>query len=363
MNFTETEEQRMLRDAAREFVSARFPAGRVAELADGDGFDPAEWHEIAELGWTGISAPEEAGGAGMGFLEEAVVAEELGRGLFPGPFFSTVVLALPALGSAPDLLEEVVAGKTITTLAWAGPDGRFETSGFSVGVGSGEQAGHLYGSAWFVPDLGLADLVVVAGEGHGGPGLWAVRRDAESVSSEDLPTVDTTRRMGALFLEGAEGRLLCEGDSAVALLEEIRTRALAALSAEAVGVASRALDLAVDHARTREQFGRPIGTFQAVSQQLADAYVEIESARSLAQWAALTVAEGAEEASVAASAAKAFAAEAAVRTCERSIQVHGGIGFTWEHPLHRYYKRAEWIEASMGRPSSLREGIAAHLLD
>lgn len=366
MNFAETEDQRMLRASAREFLAARYPIERVAELADGEGFDPADWKEVAELGWTGISVPEVAGGAGLGFLEEMVVIEELGRALFPGPFFSTVVLAIPALLSAPDLLEEAVAGGTIATLAWAGPGGAFEASRLSAGVGRGEDPSHLcqlYGQAWFVPDLALAELVVVVAEGPGGAGLWAVRRDGDATSWHELPTVDTTRRLGALFLEGAEGRPLAEGEEATLLLAHIRDRALAALAAEAVGVAGKTLELAVDHARTREQFGRPVGAFQAVSQQLADAYVETESARSLAQWAAWAVANAADETPRTAAAAKAFAAEAAMGTCERAIQVLGGIGFTWEHPLHRYYKRAEWIAAYMGWPAELRARVAADLLD
>jgi alkylation response protein AidB-like acyl-CoA dehydrogenase len=363
MNFAETDEQRMLRAQAREFLEDRYPIERVAAIADGEGFEKPAWREIAGLGWTGISAPEQVGGAGLGFFEEAVVIEELGRALVPGPFFSTVVLALPALGTAPDLARRIVAGEIIATLAWAGPGGEFDTTRFPTGVGRGEDRAHLYGSTWFVPDLALADLAVVAGWGPGGPGLWAVPLDQERVSRNDLPTLDTTRRLGSLFVEGAQGRLLAEGGEAEAMLEWIRDRALAALAVEAVGVASTALDLAAAYARTRQQFGRPIGTFQAVSQQLADAYAETELARSLALWAAALVAEGSPEASRAAAAAKALAAEAAVRTCERAIQVHGGIGFTWEHPLHRFYKRAEWIQAYMGWPTEQRERVARALLD
>ncbi len=362
MNFAETEERRMLRGSAREFLAARFPPERVADIADGDGFDSGSWKEIAELGWTGISVPEADGGAGMGFLEEMVVIEELGRSLYPGPFFATVVLALPALRLAPDLLAEVLAGTAIATLAWAGPEGEFDPSGLGAGIARDDGTSRLHGAAWFVPDLHVADLVVVVASGPDGPGLWAVRPDRGAASREELPAVDTTRRLGTLTLAGAEGRLLAEGPPAESLLCRIRERALAALAAEAVGVAARALDLAVQHARTREQFGRPVGAFQAVSQQLADAYVETESARSLVQWAAWAVENQADDAAVAVAAAKAFAGEAAVRTCERAIQVHGGIGFTWEHPLHRSYKRAEWIAAYMGWPATLRALVASALL-
>ncbi|MBI4259131.1 MAG: acyl-CoA/acyl-ACP dehydrogenase [Actinobacteria bacterium] len=365
MNFTFSEEQVMLRDSARDFLAARYPIEKVAEIADGDGFDPADWPAVAELGWTGISVPEDAGGAGMGFLEEMVVIEELGRALYPGPFFSTVVLALPALQRSPELLERVLTGEAPATLAWAGPGGEFTSDRVSVGAGFGDEddSGHLFGMTLFVPDLAQASLVVVPAMVDGGMALWAVEADAEKSDRAPLPTVDTTRRLGSFSLEGAEARLLAGPDEAGMLLESIRDRALAALAAEAVGVASRALELSVEHASTREQFGKPIGAFQMVSAELADAYVEVEQARSLAYWAAWAVAHGSPDAPVAAAGAKAYAAEAAVRTCERAIQVHGGIGFTWEHPLHRYYKRALWIAAYLGWPADQRERVAASLLD
>jgi alkylation response protein AidB-like acyl-CoA dehydrogenase len=359
MNFTFSEEQEMLRTSAREFLSDRYPLERIAEIADGDGLDPASWSEAAELGWTGISLPENAGGAGMSFLEEIVVIEEMGRSLYPGPFFSTVVLALPTLAEAPDLLESVVAGKAAATVAWAGADGEYATSGLSTKAVRRGDDWALSGTTLFVPDLPTADLVVVAAESEDGPGLWAVQRDGESTTWEELPSVDTTRRLGALHLDGAAGRLLAEGAER---LERIRDHALAALAVEAVGVADRALELAVDHAKSRHQFDRPIGTFQGVSHKLADGYVEVENARSLAYYAGWAVANGADEASDAAAAAKGYAAEAAVDVCEKAIQAHGGIGFTWEHPLHRFYKRALWIAAFMGWPAAQRARVAASVL-
>ena len=209
MNLTFSDEQEMLRDSAREFLQSKYPVERVAEIADGEGFDPSSWSEVAELGWTGISLPEDAGGAGMSFLEEMVVIEELGRAVYPGPFFSTVVLALPALSLAPELLESVVAGKSAATLAWAGADGRFEADGLAVRA----DGDRLSGTALFVPDLAVADQVVVAAQGDGGAGLWLVGRDGEGASWEDLPTVDTTRRLGALTLSNAPGRVLAEPGS------------------------------------------------------------------------------------------------------------------------------------------------------
>ena len=321
MDFAFTAEQEELRRQARSFLDERYPAERVAELADSDeGWDPGSWGELAELGWLGASVSEEAGGAGLGFLEEAVLFEELGRALYPGPFFSTVALALPEL--PPELQAEVAAGAT-----------RWSAS--------------LDGS--LVPDLALVDRVLVARDGK----LVAVPGGGQA-----LATTDSTRRYGRLSGAGGGDEV---GDASA--LERIRVRAFAALALEAVGIAERALELAVDYAKAREQFGKPIGVYQAISHPLADSYVDTELARSLSYWAAWCVAEADEQAPVAAAAAASYAAEVAVAVCERSIQIHGGTGFTWEHVLHRYYKRAQWIQSYGGFPASQRAEVARHLLD
>ncbi len=295
MRFAFTEEQEQLRQEARGFL-----AGRP---------EPA-WGELAELGWLGVSIPEELGGAGLGFLEEAVLFEETGRALYAGPYFATVGLALPALGD--EQLARVAAGEE----RWSA-----EVDGL-------------------VCDLGSVDWVVTEG--------GAARAEGEA-----LPTMDETRPLGRL----------ADGDRVPLAGTLDRPRTLAALACEAAGIAQAALELGVEHARNRQQFGKPIGVYQAVSHRLADTYVETELARSLAYWAAWCVAEADEQAPVAAAAAKAYASEAAVAACERAIQVHGGIGFTWEHVLHRYYKRALWIESWLGTGIELRARIAASLLD
>jgi alkylation response protein AidB-like acyl-CoA dehydrogenase len=249
MRFAFTEEQDELRRQARALLEEREPT----------------WNELAELGWLGVSVPEDAGGAGLGFVEEAVLFEELGRALYPGPYFATVAVALPQL--------------------------------------SADEQGR-----------------VARGE---------LKYDLEEVSLDGPVT---------------------------------RARAFTALAAEAVGIAQKALELAIEHASTREQFGKKIGVYQAVSHPIVDTYMETELARSLTYWAAWCVAEGDENATLASLAAKAYASEKAVEACERSIQVHGGIGFTWEHPLHRYYKRAQWIEVFGGYPARQRAEIAKLLL-
>ncbi len=333
MDFAFSEEQQMLREQARGFLAGKMPESKVVELADSDeGWDRSLHREMAELGWIGLSASESSGGAGMSFLDEAVLLEELGYALYPGPYFSTVALALPALETQPELLAKVAAGELTATVA--APLAR-------------------------VPDGAIADLIVVA-EGDGGSTTFSLH-ESGSCTIEPLSTMDRTRRY-AKVAPGGEGTPLAEGTEGAALVRQIELRALAAAALEAVGVAQKALDLAREYVKERQQFGKPIGIYQAVSHQIADTYLQVELARSLAYWAAWCVAESDEQASRAALAAKAQATEAAVFACERSIQVHGGIGFTWEHILHRYYKRAQWLQGFRGYPSAQLSRIADALL-
>jgi alkylation response protein AidB-like acyl-CoA dehydrogenase len=290
VEFSFTQEQEELRREARAFLEANPDAPLAA---------------LRELGWIGASVPEERGGGGLSFVDEALLLEEAGRALYPGPFLTTAVV-VPAL---PEVGDE----------AWS-----LELDGL-------------------VPHLDSVDRVL--------------REDmtAAPAEGETLATVDETRPLGRLST--TDGQQL-DGD-----FEPVRLRLLAALAAEAVGVAQKALELGVEYVSQREQFGKKIGTYQAVSHPLADTYVEAELARSLAYWAAWSVAEDDERAPLAAAAAKAQCAETAVAACERSIQVHGGIGFTWEHPLHRYYKRAQWIDAFGGHAAKQRAVVAAAILD
>jgi alkylation response protein AidB-like acyl-CoA dehydrogenase len=304
MDASFTTEQDELRRSAREFLAAT---------------SEPTWTQLADLGWTGVSVSEDHGGAGLGFLEEAVLAEELGRALVPGPWLTTTVL-LPALPA--DAQTEVAAGDASWTLALdeliAGLDG--------------------------------ATRVAIVG----GDGIY----ELEGFDRNVLETMDATRPLGVV-IGGDPGRRLAES----AMLPTLRARLQVLLALEAVGVGARALELGVEQARTREQFGRPIGVYQAVSHRLADTFTELELARSLALWAAWCVAEDESQARVAAAAAKSQAAEAAVVACERSIQVHGGTGFTWEHVLHRLYKRAQGIQTLDASPAQLRAEVAAALLD
>jgi alkylation response protein AidB-like acyl-CoA dehydrogenase len=305
VDFAFTPEQEELRTQARAYLATH---------------GEPSWKELAELGWTGVSVPEANGGAGLGFLEEAVLFEEMGRALTHAPYWSTIAVMLPAL--PPDLQAEVASGDASWTLA-TGP---------------------------LVPDLDTATRVATIG----GDSIW----ELQGAEREVLETNDETRPLGVVS-GGSAGERLASSE----LLPQIRTRSLTALSLEASGVGARALELAVDYAKERHQFGKPIGTYQAVSHPLATTLMELELGRSLALFAAWCITENDARASIAAAAAKSLCADAAVAACERSIQAHGGIGFTWEHVLHRLYKRALWIQAWEASGAQLRSEVAAHLLD
>jgi len=305
MDFGFTAEQEELRSQARAFLAAH---------------PEPSWAELAELGWTGISVAEADGGAGLGFLEEAIVFEEMGRALTHAPYWSTVAVTLPALPA--ELRAEVARGEASWTFA----------------------------TAPLVADLDTATRIAYVG----GDTIW----ELEGAAREVLLTNDETRPLGVVS-GGEPGRRLAGAEA----LPQLRTRSLAALALEACGVGSRALELAVDFAKERQQFGKSIGVYQAISHPLATTLMELELGRSLALFAAWCIAEGDPRAAVAAAAAKSHCAEAAVSACERSIQVHGGIGFTWEHVLHRLYKRALWIQAWEASARQLRSEVAAHLLD
>ena len=302
LSFTPLQEE--LRDQARRFLA---------------GTHEPTWAQLAELGWTGASVAEEHGGAGLGFLEEAVLHEAAGAALLHAPLWSTSTLLpfLPAEDQA-----AVASGDASWTLALAP----------------------------LVPDLDTTTHVAIVG----GDTVW----ELDGAEREVLATSDESRPLGVVS-GGEAGRALFPSE----LLPALRARSLTILAFEAVGVAGRALELAVAYATEREQFGRRIGTYQAVSHPLASSLAEVELARSLAWWASWCVAHDEPDAPVAAAAAKADAADAAVLACERAIQTLGGIGFTWEHVLHRLYKRALWIQTWEASPAQLRAEVAHHLLD
>ena len=342
MDFAFSEEQELLRAAAREYLADRYPAERVVALADSDaGWDPTGWKEIADLGWLD---PD------LGMLEHAVLAEETGNALLPAPWWSTIGLAWPLLDA--ELRDAVSTGDRRVTVAWAEPGGPATLEEAAAGGGvTADASGALSGRKVRVPDLtAVTDVIVVTGAG-----CYAVDLTANSGVVVARSTMDRTRRLGELDLDATPARKLATGRDEV---RRARRQALALLACESVGVAQRALDLAAAYTKERQQFGRIIGTYQAVSHRVANTFVSLQLARSMAYWAAWAVSADADDVDLAVAGASATAGEGAVFACEQSIQAHGGIGFTWEHVLHRYYKRAQWNLGFEGSGRTHRAAIA-----
>ncbi|MGH3244298.1 MAG: acyl-CoA dehydrogenase family protein [Spirillospora sp.] len=357
MKLAVTEEQRELRDALRRFFADRSPAREVRRLMVTDeGYDPGMWTRMAEeLGLQGLAIAAEHGGAGFGTRELAVVFEEMGRALVCAPFLATVTAAA-ALGAGEgdgghDLMPGIADGSTIATLAVAEDDGRWDLGTIKTVF----EGGRLRGSKNFVLDGHIADLLLVAARGDDGVGLYAVTGDAVGLVRERVPTLDQTRRLARVRFDGVAARRV-GGAKDVAWALDV---AAVALAAEQLGGAQKTLDMTVEYAKVRHQFGRPIGSFQAVKHRCADMYVLVESARSAVLNAAAVADETPHELPAAAALAKAFCSDAFFHTAGEAIQLHGGIGFTWEHDAHLYFKRAQGSRQLFGAPGTHRERLAA----
>jgi alkylation response protein AidB-like acyl-CoA dehydrogenase len=378
MNFGFSDEQEMLRASARRFLETECETRFVRRMmADDTAHDPRFWKQLTELGWTGLMIPEEHGGQGGSFLDLIVVLEETGRALMPGPFFAGVVGGLTALlegGSSPqhaELLPRVARGELLTTLAVAEADGRFDASGVQLRASRAGSDGSyvLSGEKHFVHDAHVADLLVVAarsgGSGDGGITLCMVDAHAPGVRVTPLRTVDMTRRICRVGFDQVRvppGRVLGAPGEGSRLLERAVWLSVTGLVAEMVGTAQQALDRAVAYAKERVQFGRPIGSFQAIKHKCVDMMVAVENARSLAYYAAWAVAEHAREAPQAVAMAKAYASDMVQQVTSEAIQVHGGIGFTWEHDMHLFHRRAVAQEAAFGSAPAHRDAVARALL-
>ena len=368
MNFGFTEEQEFLRSTAREFLQNECPLTRVRELMeDPAGYDPALWSKMAELGWLGLLVPEEYGGSGLTCVDLLVVLEEMGRALLPSPFFGTLqgTLALLRAGSdtqRKELLTAVAAGETVLSLAIteeAGTENATDISTSALKDGSGYRVS---GTKLFVPHGQNADRIVVAartgGEGEGGISLLLVDRAGEGVEVTPLESMDQTSRIAEVRFDGAPGELLGAENGGWSTWQWVRDRALVALSAEAVGGAEKVLEDSVAYAKERVQFGKPIGVHQAIKHKCADMLIEVESSKSITYYAGWTAAEDLEEASLAAAMAKAYTSDAYRHCSAENIQIHGGVGFTWEYDCHLYFKRAKAIEVTYGDPTYHRERVA-----
>jgi alkylation response protein AidB-like acyl-CoA dehydrogenase len=376
MDFGFTPEQDMLRETARRFLETECaPATVRAAIASPTAHDPALWRQLAELGWLGVLVPEAYGGLGGSFLDLTVILEETGKVLLPGPFFATAVLgttALLAAGSAAQrerLLPAIARGDLVVALA-AGPAADATAREPAMLTARPHHDGWvLAGAERFVLDAHVADrLVVAARPADGSPDdttLFLIDPRAGGVEILPLRTADMTRRWCTLRCADvpiAAADVLGSPGGGAAALRRTLAHAESGLATELVGVAQRALDMSVAYANTRTQFGRPIGSFQAIKHKCVDMMVAVENARSLAYYAAWTVSEDAPEAHQAVAMAKAYASDMGKTVTSEAIQVHGGIGFTWEHDLHLYYRRALAAEASFGTAAVHRERIADTIL-
>ena len=362
MQLVFTEEQEELRRSARAFLAEHSSSDRVrSAMASELGWDAETWKRIGgELGWTGVAIPETHGGVGLGFIELMGLVEEMGEALLCAPFFSSVCLAAPALVAARDSaaarewLPLIAEGRATATVVASGVAAQRRGAGFV-----------LDGGARLVLDGHGADLLVVAAEHAGATSLFAVPSAARGVERRAHPTMDQTRRFAAVELRGvevgADALLGAEGQGAAAL-ERALDEARVALAAEQVGGAQRCLDMAVAYAKERVQFGRAIGSFQAIKHKCADMMVAVESARSATYYAGCAVAEASDRVAQLASTAKAWASESYFRCAAEALQIHGGVGFTWEYDVHLHLKRARSMEAFLGTPAWHRERVAAKVL-
>jgi alkylation response protein AidB-like acyl-CoA dehydrogenase len=369
MNFAFTEEQDELRKTVRAFLESKSPETAVREQMETEtGFDPAVWSQMGEqMGLQGLAIPEEFGGSGYTNTELGIVLEEMGRSLLCAPYFSTVVLAANTLLQAGDaaakqeLLPGIASGETIATLAFTEPSGKWDESGITLeATGSGSDW-KLNGTKMFVLDGNTASLIIVAAKTGKGVSLFTVAGDAAGLTRTNLSTMDQTRKQSKLEFADTPAKLIGTEGEGWKTLSTVLDLAAVGLAAEQVGGAQKVLDMAVEYAKVRVQFGRPIGSFQAIKHKCADMLLEVESAKSAAYYAMWCASEMNDELPSVASLAKAYCSEAYFHAAAENIQIHGGIGFTWEHPAHLYFKRAKSSEIYLGDPTYHRELLAQRI--
>ena len=369
MNFAFSEEQEELRKAVRRFLDDKSPETEVRRLMETEsGYDEAVWKQMAEqLGLQGLAIPEEFGGSGYTYVELVVVLEEMGRSLLCAPYFASVALGANLLLSAgdeaakKDYLPGIAAGTTIATVALAEASGRWDEEGVTLEASGSGSDWTLSGEKLYVLDGHTADLVLVAARTPAGVSVFAVEKGANGFTAEALSTMDQTRKQAKLIFAQTSARLVGGDGQGWAAISKTLDLAAVALAAEQVGGAQKVLDMAVEYAKVRIQFGRPIGSFQAIKHKCADMLLEVESAKSAAYYAGWAAAEDNDELPVVASLAKSYCSEAYFHATAENIQIHGGIGFTWEHPAHLYFKRAKSSELLFGDPSYHRELLAQRI--
>ncbi|MEW6268750.1 MAG: acyl-CoA dehydrogenase family protein [Thermodesulfobacteriota bacterium] len=374
MDFGLTEDQELLARSAREFLASEASTTTVRRIIeDTHAFSPELFRKMVAQGWTGLLVPEAYGGLGLGMLDAAVLLTELGRGVTPAPMLSSAVLATTLLCSAAssaqkkEWLPRLASGEVLATVAWLEEGDRLDPAGVALRPRRVRGGFRLAGAKLFVMDAAIAHVLLVAartgpGSGEAGISLLLVPRDTPGITVTPLPTVDPTRRIYEVVFDDVTvppERVVGGEGKAWKHLARLLDTACVAIAAESQGGAERALEMAVEYAKVREQFGRPIGSFQAVKHMAAECFSEIEPSRSLLWYAAWAQQGNPRDASRAAAMAKARLGDVYSRTTDTAVQMHGGIGFTWEHDIHFWFKRARCNEVAFGNPSWHRERVAA----
>ena len=371
MDFGLSQEQEELQRSARQFLEAECPASFVRETSkEADGFSRRLHERMAEMGWTGLIVPEAHGGLGLGMLDMELLLEEMGRAVVPGPFFASSVLAVTGLRKASAALRKqwlpkIASGEAIGTVALLEESDRLDSGGVTTKAKKAKGGFQLDGKKMFVLFAQVADFLIVpartSGKGDAGITLFLVPRDTPGVIIRPLDTLDLTRRVyevefkqahvGKAALIGAEGK-------GWGIVQEIAAAGAVGIAADSLGGSEKLLEMSVEYSKVRQQFGRAIGSFQAMKHIAAEMIADIEPARSLAWYAGYTLDVAPKQAPLAVAMAKSHLSDMYSRVANRALQMHGGIGFTWEHDLHFWFKRAAWNYGAFGDPQWHRERIA-----
>jgi len=370
MDFELSKPQKMLQDSVNEFLSRHCPLERVRELMETPtAHDPELWEGLTDQGWTSLTLPEDYEGLELGAVELAAVTEAMGAFCMPGPFISNLWAAelLAAAGNdvlAGEILPGVADGETLVTVALLEESGSWDPDDVELTIGGTAEEPIVSGTKLFVSDAETADVLLVVGRIDGELAVVTVPRDSDGLTVEAMSAIDATRKLSKLVFENvAGGRLVVRGEQAAKALSKSTRLATVAVCAELVGGMQWVLDTTLEYAKTREQFGRVVGSFQAVQHHCADMLYHLESARSAAYYSAWAVSVDDPGADGAVSVAKAYCSDAAREVGNLGIQVHGGIGFTWEHDLHLLYKRSKSNEILFGDATYHRDRIADMVID
>jgi alkylation response protein AidB-like acyl-CoA dehydrogenase len=369
MNSAFTEEQEELRRTVRSFLESKSAESAVREQMDTEaGYDAAVWAQMAEqMGLQGLHIPEEYGGSGYTYVELGIVLEEMGRALLCAPFFPTVVLAANTLIQSGDdsakkaHLPGIASGETIATVAYTEPSGKWDESGVEMAARAVDGGFTLSGTKMYVLDGLNATLIIVAARTGAEVSLFAVDGNATGLTRTPLSTIDPTRKQARLEFDNTPATLVgTEGEGWIVLGSVLDLVAIG-LAAEQVGGAQMVLEMAVEYAKIRVQFGRPIGSYRAIRRKCADMLVEVESAKSAAHYGMWCASELNDELPSVASLTRAYCSDVFIHAAAENIQIHGGVGFTWEHPAHLYFRRAKSSELLFGDPAYHRELLAQRL--